>query len=616
MNYKIMINLKNIKKIELKNIKGIKHKFISFNERFDEEKETDPFILLSNNGGGKSSIERFISLINKKGIMLNNEESNYYNSDPKNNPEIIFHIENENKKIELKKITKDSNALHDDLEFISLNPDYYTKLKRTGKYHNNVSPNEEIEIKIENKNWNAKINLKFEMQKNTIFKKKFDLISKSKRICKFLLKIILETWSYYCSKRKKELNQDEVEKINNFLINNNLNESKKEDKKSTIISKIQDIPIKSSFSLKDLFWFCYFVAINNKKNEIKNFLEKLDEEENINKFKKLINEFNNMVVYCKIKAKLDKKTGFFLINFGNIDYFSNGTLNILNLLFQLENCKLKISKSNKNFIIFIDRFLDSIDEWNVFYTYQSIQSFLKEVNIENNKCLVFLSSHFVNLINQNNIKKKKIIYLETKDKLWDLKECIYSEQELTKINKIIENIMENENKEKTKKDIRNLLHWDLEINEKLFLDLKKEISWESFAETCINYFLIYLKSNDDLSIKFPKIIALGFRLYFEKMYNENVRPEKIKHVSYVISDWIKSDKSEKLFFLKSENIFADIYNGLCHSSGGKTDKIINSISTENSNYIPALMLQNKVTKIFIKLYKDNFDEFINSLNKN
>ena len=71
------MSLNGIKRIKIKNIKGIEEKEVTFNDLLLANRAN---ILVANNGFGKSSIVKALEYLNDASIQLNNDDLNIDNS--------------------------------------------------------------------------------------------------------------------------------------------------------------------------------------------------------------------------------------------------------------------------------------------------------------------------------------------------------------------------------------------------------------------------------------------------------------------------------------------------------------------------------------------------------
>ena len=375
------MSLNGIKRIKIKNIKGIEEKEFTFNDLLLANRVN---ILVANNGFGKSSIAKAFEYLNDASIQLNNDDINIDKSLENPFVEIEYKI-NDNNIIKI--ADNEKNNIREDLEFEVIN----SKLRAGGTGGVAVLTTENIDIcRIY-----EKVSFSYKL---TDFLKDYNLNDFSK-LFNLVSYIDNEDLLFEINDNKDYLNNTSLnKKIDNFLSSIDISMTKKEifnqivneNKINNILSSnagnilfnlIKNYEIKNNCYISDentLFNFIqiYYIYKDKKKinDKIKYVHSKNDKNYCIDVLKKC-NTIKRSKIY---EEHLNSKGKFLRLKLPKVSTISNGQRDLL--CFVASFLKMIISgKSLKKMkICVIDEVFDYLDGANLLFIQYLISNFISQ----------------------------------------------------------------------------------------------------------------------------------------------------------------------------------------------------------------------------------------------
>lgn len=591
------MSLNGIKRIKIKNIKGIEEKEFTFNDLLLANRAN---ILVANNGFGKSSIAKAFEYLNDASIQLNNDDINLDNSLENPFVEIEYKI-NDNNIIKI--ADNEKNNIREDLEIEVIN----SKLRAGGTGGVAVLTTENIDICRIYEKVSFSYKLTDFLKDNNLndFSKLFNLVTY----------IDNEDLLFEINDNKDYLNNTSLnKKIDNFLSSIDISMTKKEifiqivneNKINNILSSnagnilfnlIKNYEIKNNCYISDentLFNFIqiYYIYKDKKKinDKIKYIHSKNDKNYCIDVLKKC-----NTIKRGKIYEEHSNSKGKFLrLKLPKVSTISNGQRDLL--CFVASFLKMVISgKSLKKMkICVIDEVFDYLDGANLLFIQYLISNFISQ-NKKSIPTVFIIMTHLdPEIFGTFRLKKQKIYYLD------DTHKNIESNINLKNL------IINRESLSNNFKDIfeSKFIHYHPD-NSYIISEFEDEELLFCEKQNSTLFFVLNMKENIKKYIEGkeydPLLLACGLRYYCE-MYQYNLLNNDEQKNAY-INAHSTENKNEilddySISYDCTVDILSLLYNEMFHIS----EKTYNQINNKFVLRIESLVTRN-IVKDFINKNK-------------
>ena len=584
------MDIKYIKEISIKNIKGLKEKNFDLNIIPNK-----PTIFVAPNGFGKSSITTAFNSLKKTGIKINNKEDCFENKEENNkNVEIIVKIEESNKKIKELKATQTINEIDTYFDVFVINHSITPKSKGQN-FDGFTSSKASLEI------------LPIILKKTIPEKKYFEYSSKNEKqkfgkngkILSNLedrLKNYQFLINFFKNKSFKKLhNKTNSKNINSWIENiNNLDGTADKIKKNINNSQIikafepfRDLA-KDKFS-KNTDQYLHIYQLFNLGITNKNHLNDILKYYKYCIYKNSIEETLNSIGNTWKNIKPTENKGKLLLRLPDIRNISNGQRDSIVFLVKLLEMEEKIG--NKPLILIIDEIFDYLDDANLVICQYYISKIIEKFK---------------------NSKKQIFPIIMTHLNPYYFKGYVFQDQKIHHLNKTntqitnnkLSKIIEKREDETIKNKLDTyFLHFHPETHslENEFEQLKtdKELAnKQAFENHITQEFSKYI--NEDVGYD-PLAVCTFLRVKIEQyFYNQLEDSDKEK--------FIKTYKTkEKLHFITSKNIkVSEIFFllGIIYNDG---------LHIKNSeDWITPI--RSKLNNLFIKnMIKQIYEEYLKKL---
>jgi hypothetical protein len=408
-----------LKRIEIKNIKGISHK------TFDLDIIPNrPSLLVAPNGFGKSSFTCAFNSLNSRRIKL--DEENFFEKTTTNLPSLKIVYEKVDGEIIELVATDNSNTLSEEFDcFVIKNP---IKAKGSSSYYGGGAT-AEILIETIELIKNVPNTANFDNYSVTEFRTRFgensailvNALTKNIFSNERLLKRIVESFTILDRANSKTFNQklDKIIKdINSFsgtkkeliewITNSKLTELKDISNYNSIWSIINELELELENEIEEYFIAVQIVWLFHKdrdkfKNACNYNLYKLEKE----KFDGILSNFNT--TWKKIKTT--QTEGNLVVSFPKANEISNGQRDILTFISMLFKAKRVLKK--KSNILIIDEVFDYLDDANLVTAQYYITKIIDEYKSDGKRLYPIILTHLNPLYFKNfAFSKQKTYYLD------------------------------------------------------------------------------------------------------------------------------------------------------------------------------------------------------------
>lgn len=410
-----------IKKIMIKNIKGISEKVFNF-----DIIPNKPHIFVAPNGFGKSSIATAFASMNTSRIEL--DDDYYYENNPHNTPYIELEYNNGSKNLTLS-ATKlsDSNTIskHFDIHVVNSHLKANAVTQNRVKFHT-TKANLEIKKIVLFKKIPEKVKVEYKISEiksafgknNKVLDNISDILNNKSMMCTIYNSV---DWKKFSKKKATSL-------IEGLLAEINEQEGSKEE-------LLQYIATRMMFAFQDLSELktivdiillhypcfskesCYLAAwqiykIQSSCTTFPSTIKYYQYEIEKNKYSEIIQKYN--LTWKDINIKKEKRELF--VEFPKAHLISNGERDFLTFIILLMRAEI-LFKNNRECILVIDEIFDYLDDANIIAFQYHITQMIKRFKGNNRKIYIILLTHLDPIYFKHfcfNKHKLKIYYLDNR----------------------------------------------------------------------------------------------------------------------------------------------------------------------------------------------------------